>query len=185
MRELNTHRYADEPVVVAVAGPEDSKYPEGEAHITVHDGDVRKPRVQAVIPAGIPCEALLAVVVDRLRRWAKTKYECPERIRAETHALEAIRAFHDRTARRIALGIKGTDRTQAEVEGELAARAADRVAQVDAAMKKCDEGQLLTPTDVELLEGAKVDGSLSLARRALVTQALVKADRSNLFPAKE
>lgn len=57
---------------------------------------------------GISHEALLAVVLDRLRCFQSSEYVCHENKMAQFHLTRALEELHARTRRRIARGVEGT-----------------------------------------------------------------------------
>lgn len=57
---------------------------------------------------GISHEALLAVVLDRLKCFQSSEYVCHENKMAQFHLTRALEELHARTRRRIARGVEGT-----------------------------------------------------------------------------
>lgn len=57
---------------------------------------------------GITNEALLAVVIDRLRGFQSGKYSCRENALALTKCEEALQWLNHRTRQRMARGVEGT-----------------------------------------------------------------------------
>lgn len=57
---------------------------------------------------GLTNEALLAIVVDRLRCFQQGKFACAENQQAMELAQQAIKVLHSRTAGRVARGVEGT-----------------------------------------------------------------------------
>ncbi len=58
---------------------------------------------------GISGEALLAVVIDRLRSFQAGPYSCRENALALTHCEDALHWLQDRTRKRLARGVEGTN----------------------------------------------------------------------------
>lgn len=59
---------------------------------------------------GISNEALIAIVIDRLRSFQAGPYGCRENALALTKLQEAMFWLHDRTRSRLARGVEGTSR---------------------------------------------------------------------------
>lgn len=57
---------------------------------------------------GVTQEALLAIVIDRLRCFQAGPFACPENADALTAATEALEALKSRTKSRMARGVEGT-----------------------------------------------------------------------------
>lgn len=53
-------------------------------------------------------EALIAIIIDRLRGWQKGPYSCRENACALTHFEEGLMWLHKRTLNREARGVEGT-----------------------------------------------------------------------------
>lgn len=60
---------------------------------------------------GITNEALLAVVIDRLRGFQRGRYACRENALALTNLEQAMHWLHHRTRDRIERGVEGTSQT--------------------------------------------------------------------------
>jgi hypothetical protein len=58
---------------------------------------------------GITQEALLAIVIDRLRSFQAGPFACGENALALSHCEEALRQLQKRTVARIARGVEGTN----------------------------------------------------------------------------
>ncbi len=58
---------------------------------------------------GITQEALLAIVIDRLRSFQAGPYACEDNQRALEHAHQALKFLQKRTLARIARGVEGTN----------------------------------------------------------------------------
>ena len=59
---------------------------------------------------GVTHEALLAIVIDRLRSFQEGPFRCRENAIALTHLEEALLWLHHRTAARVARGVEGTSK---------------------------------------------------------------------------
>lgn len=57
---------------------------------------------------GVTQEALLAIVIDRLRSFQAGPYACQDNEDAEKHCIEALTLLQNRTRARIARGVEGT-----------------------------------------------------------------------------
>ncbi len=57
---------------------------------------------------GLSEEALIAIIIDRLRGWQKGPYSCRENACALTHFEEGLMWLHKRTLNREARGVEGT-----------------------------------------------------------------------------
>ena len=57
---------------------------------------------------GITQEALLAIVIDRLRSFQNGPYQCPENAQALNHCVQALASLQKRTSARIQRGVEGT-----------------------------------------------------------------------------
>lgn len=57
---------------------------------------------------GITNEALLAVILDRMRSWQEGEFKCRENAIAITHLEEALMWMQKRTRDRMARGVEGT-----------------------------------------------------------------------------
>jgi hypothetical protein len=66
---------------------------------------------------GITNEALLAVVLDRLRGFQETPYACRENYLAIEKIKEALDCLQSRTARRVKAGVEGTSQVDTKHEG--------------------------------------------------------------------
>lgn len=58
---------------------------------------------------GITQEAMLAIIIDRLRSFQAGQYKCRENAIALTHCEEALMWLQRRTVERIKRGVEGTD----------------------------------------------------------------------------
>lgn len=58
---------------------------------------------------GITCEALVAIVIDRLRGFQCGNFPCRENAIALTHLETALMWMNKRTAARVKLGVEGKD----------------------------------------------------------------------------
>lgn len=72
-------------------------------HIRFQNGPVREARLN-----GITQEALLAIVIDRLRSFQAGPYSCRDNAVALTHCEEALMWLQRRTRDRIKRGVEGT-----------------------------------------------------------------------------
>lgn len=122
MRELDSHKVnvVNECIVIEVLdeaghggachnyrisglqGPLD-KHPIPTIEVRFQNGPV-----QEVGANGITHEALLAIVVDRLRGFQSGQYACRENAIALTKIEEAMHWLHSRTRSRVARGVEGT-----------------------------------------------------------------------------
>ena len=68
----------------------------------------QKGPIQEVGVNGISQEALLAIVIDRLRSFQAGPYACSDNAAALRNCVEAIGWLQERTRRRIARGVEGT-----------------------------------------------------------------------------
>lgn len=75
---------------------------ESGADLNFQDGPIGEVEVD-----GITDEALLAVLIDRLRGFQSGPYKCRENAIALTHLEEALRWYHRRTRDRMARGVEG------------------------------------------------------------------------------
>jgi len=118
MREVTTHRCGagmDEEVTIKVL---DEPGPGGACHLyAIQPGGLeqvdtfilfQKGPVAEVGPNGISCEALLAVVADRLQSFQAGPYPCPENAQALENVKRAIGALHGRTIDRAKRTVEGT-----------------------------------------------------------------------------
>jgi hypothetical protein len=71
-------------------------------HLNFQNGGINEVGVN-----GITQEALLAIVIDRLRSFQAGPFACSENQEALMHSQEALRALHARTKERIARGVEG------------------------------------------------------------------------------
>lgn len=79
-------------------GPEDSQW------IMFQNGPIKEHAVN-----GITQEALLAIVIDRLRSFQAGQFSCRENAIALTHVEEALMWLQRRTVARIKRGVEGTN----------------------------------------------------------------------------
>ncbi len=116
MREITDHKInpANDLITIwAIDGPG----PGGASHEYVLEpqGDAKPvalafqkgPIAEAGVN-GITNEALMAVVIDRLRSFQGSDYRCRENALAITHLEEAMHWLHHRTRARMARGVEGT-----------------------------------------------------------------------------
>jgi hypothetical protein len=89
------HSYA------VVWGPEFVKAP-AECRIDFQNGPIKEAGVN-----GVTQEALLAIVIDRLRSFQDGPFKCRDNAVALTHCEEALMWLHRRTRDRIARGVEG------------------------------------------------------------------------------
>jgi hypothetical protein len=73
------------------------------AHISFQNGPIKEAGVN-----GITQEALLAIVIDRLRSFQEGPFRCRENAIALTHCEEALMWLQRRTVARIKRGVEGT-----------------------------------------------------------------------------
>lgn len=78
-------------------------FPCGEQEIKFQNGPILEDGVN-----GISQEALLAIVIDRLRSFQAGQYSCRENAVALTHAETALMWLQKRTRERVARGVEGT-----------------------------------------------------------------------------
>ncbi len=79
---------------------------EVEVYLSFQDGPIKENGVN-----GITHEALLAIVIDRLRLFQNGDYKCRENANALTHIEEALMWLHKRTRNREARDVEGTNET--------------------------------------------------------------------------
>lgn len=119
MRELTDHRVnecneaidinvMDEPVAGGACHEYVLLINSGKANadtvrLSFQNGPIKEAGVN-----GITQEALLAVVVDRLRGFQSGKFACRENALALTKIEEAMHWLHSRTQQRVARGVEGT-----------------------------------------------------------------------------
>ncbi len=72
-------------------------------HISFQNGPIKEAGVN-----GITQEALLAIVIDRLRSFQAGPYACEDNAFALSHCTSALRELQKRTLARIARGVEGT-----------------------------------------------------------------------------
>jgi hypothetical protein len=77
--------------------------PEGTCVVLFQNGPID----EAVLN-GVTQEALLAIVIDRLRSFQAGPYSCRENALALTHLEDALHWLHHRTRARMARGVEGT-----------------------------------------------------------------------------
>jgi hypothetical protein len=77
--------------------------PDSETWLRFQNGPIKESGTN-----GITHEALLAVVVDRLRGFQSGPYACRENALALTKLEEAMHWLHSRTRARVARGVEGT-----------------------------------------------------------------------------
>ena len=185
MREITTHVFGSKESPVLVQKADDGYY-----DIKVHHGDVNK-LVNACaiefqhglskVANGITIESLIAVAADQLLEHQKGNVSCSENAWALTHLSEAMKALHDRTARRTALGIHGTMQSEGSLLAAKAAALADSEALRIEIMRKCDSSEPVTAEELRTLEAARRDPALSADTRNRISSSLVKADLGGLL----
>ncbi len=74
-----------------------------ETYISFQKGPIKEAGVN-----GITQEALLAIIIDRLRSYQNGPYKCHENAIALTHCEEALMWLQRRTIARIKRGVEGT-----------------------------------------------------------------------------
>ena len=74
-------------------------------HIEFQNGPIAEVGVN-----GITKEALLAIVIDRLRCFQAGPYDCDENAEALAHAEQSLNWLKSRTTKRIKLGVEGTSK---------------------------------------------------------------------------
>lgn len=79
-------------------------YPGAELVIEFQNGPIKEAGHN-----GVTGEALIAVVLDRLRRFQSGKYSARENALAITKLEEALHWLHHRTRARLARGVEGTN----------------------------------------------------------------------------
>ena len=77
---------------------------DGANLITFQDGPIKEAGVN-----GVTQEALLAIVIDRLRGFQAGEFKCRENAIALTHCEDALRWLQKRTRERLARGVEGTN----------------------------------------------------------------------------
>jgi hypothetical protein len=77
--------------------------PRTKQHIHFQNGPIAESGVN-----GVSQEALLAIVIDRLRSFQSGEYKCRENACALTHCEEALMWLQKRTRDRLARGVEGT-----------------------------------------------------------------------------
>jgi hypothetical protein len=82
----------------------DSIAPDGSCFINFQNGPIKEVGVN-----GITQEALLAIVIDRLRCFQAGDYRCRENAIALTHCEDALLWLQKRTRARLARGVEGTN----------------------------------------------------------------------------
>lgn len=113
MRQLTDHMVRpDEQLTIDVI---DEPGPGGASHIygiNAGSGSIdiffQKGPIQETGDRGVTHEALLAILIDRLRCFQQGPYSCRENAIALTHLEEALMWLHKRTRDRIARGVEGT-----------------------------------------------------------------------------
>ncbi len=78
-------------------------WPDGGNLVTFQNGPIKESGVN-----GVTHEALLAVVIDRLRSFQAGPYSCRDNAVALTHIEEALMWLQRRTRERIKRGVEGT-----------------------------------------------------------------------------
>jgi hypothetical protein len=73
--------------------------------VNFQDGPIKESGVN-----GVTQEALLAIVIDRLRSFQAGEFACEDNAVALAHCTAALVALQQRTIRRIARGVEGTNR---------------------------------------------------------------------------
>lgn len=98
-----------EKILAEPSGPKLSMLPDGSvsvgntALIAFQNGPIQEAGIN-----GISQEALLAVVIDRLRSFQGGQYSCRENAIALTHCEDALMWLQKRTRDRLARGVEGT-----------------------------------------------------------------------------
>lgn len=82
----------------------DSDTTELLGHISFQNGPIKEAGVN-----GITQEALLAIIIDRLRGFQSGSFSCRENAIALTHCEEALMWLQRRTVERIKRGVEGTN----------------------------------------------------------------------------
>ena len=122
MRQLNDHivnpvndrlviRVTDEPGAGGANHEYQIAWVENDGHadalaIAFQDGPIADNGVN-----GVTQEALLAIVMDRLRSFQAGPYKCKENACALTHIEEAMMWLQQRTIQRMRRGVEGTSAT--------------------------------------------------------------------------
>ena len=124
MRELQDHKINDFNTdclsVACIDAPDDgigggvchayriSYDPDDNGYRRIHAVDFQRGPVAEVGVNGISQEALLAIVIDRLRHFQKGPFRCRENALALTKFEEGMQWLHARTRSRVAAGVEGT-----------------------------------------------------------------------------
>ena len=87
-----------------IAGFDGEDIPKGSGYVKIN---FQKGPINEVGVNGVTQEALLAVVIDRLRSFQAGPFACPENADALAHATEALNALKSRTKARMARGVEG------------------------------------------------------------------------------
>lgn len=74
-----------------------------EQHVTFQNGPLNE-----TPPNGISNEALIAIVIDRMRGFQSGKFACRENALALTHLEDSLHWLQDRTRKRLIRGVEGT-----------------------------------------------------------------------------
>lgn len=80
---------------------------DGTVHMTI---DFQNGPIQEAGVNGISGEALVTIVIDRLRSFQAGPYKCRENACALTHLEEALMWLQKRTRERLARGVEGTNK---------------------------------------------------------------------------
>lgn len=89
--------------------PDWSRNPDGSAPHHVWNIDFQNGPVSEAGFNGLSGEALLAIVIDRLRNFQAGPYSCRENALAMDHAENALHWLNKRTRDRLSRGVEGTD----------------------------------------------------------------------------
>lgn len=94
---------ASHAYVIRVPANEKLDYPASEVEIKFQNGPIAEVGVN-----GVTNEALLAIVIDRMRGFQSSQFACRENALVLTKLEEALQWLHWRTRGRINRGVEGT-----------------------------------------------------------------------------
>lgn len=124
----------------------------------------------------------LSAIISKLESFQDGPQACAQTASALGHLREALGLIRERTARRVALGIKGTSRTEADVLRAQAMALAAEDAALAAGEKAVLEGRVLSARQVAVMDAAMRDGKRSEEYRNKLGVLLAQASRENLLP---